>query len=393
EEAEAFRREFRSWLEVNRPEPRADDDQIAEFFEADSESYRRRLAWHRRLHSGGWVGITWPKAYGGRGATLEQSIVFGEELGRIKAPTMVNGLGVALVGPTLMHWGSEAQKKRYVPKILSADEIWCQGFSEPNAGSDVASLQTRAVEDGDDFVVNGQKVWTSGAHHSDWCILLARTDAAAPKHKGISYLLVDMHSPGVTVKPLVQMTGDRGFNEVFFEDVRVPKANLVGEKNQGWQVAVTTLAFERSSIGSGQVRDTMSGLKELAGIARLTSRDGRTAWDDSSVRQKIAGFSCEAAALRYTNLRQLTRRLKGLPPGAEGSGSKLAVSDLNLRIAKFAMELLGPYGQFERDAAGAREGGKWSNRMLGARMMTIAGGTSEIQHNIIGERVLGLPKG
>ncbi|HLW72064.1 MAG TPA: acyl-CoA dehydrogenase family protein [Candidatus Binataceae bacterium] len=393
EEAEAFRREFRAWLEVNRPEPRPDDDQIAEFLEAGSAGYKTRLAWHKKLHAGGWVGITWPKAYGGRGATLEQSIVFGEELGRVKAPTMVNGLGIALVGPTLMHWGTEAQKQRYLPKILSADEIWCQGYSEPNAGSDVAALQTRAVEDGDDFIVNGQKVWTSGAHHADWCILLARTDSAAPKHKGISYLLVDMHSPGVTVKPLVQMTGDRGFNEVFFEDVRVPKANLVGEKNQGWQVAVTTLMFERSSIGSGQVRDTLSGLKELAAIARQTSRNGGTAWEDSSVRQKLAGFSCEAAGLRYTNLRQLTRRLKGLPPGPEGSGSKLAVSDLNLRIAKFAMELLGPYSQFERDAGLSLDGGKWSNRMLGARMMTIAGGTSEIQHNIIGERALGLPKG
>jgi alkylation response protein AidB-like acyl-CoA dehydrogenase len=392
-EAEAFRHEFRAWLEANRPDPQADDDQIAEFFDVGSPAYKRRLAWHRKMHSGGWVGITWPKAYGGRGATLEQNIVYGEELTRIKAPTMVNGLGIALVGPTLMHWGTEAQKLRYIPKILSAEEIWCQGYSEPNAGSDVAALQTRAVEDGDDFVVNGQKVWTSGAHHADWCILLARTDPAAPKHKGISYFLVDMHSPGVTVKPLVQMTGDRGFNEVFFEEVRVPKTNLVGEKNQGWQVAVTTLMFERSSIGSGQVRDTMSGLRELAAIARRISRNGASAWEDSSVRQKLAGFSCEAAALRYTNLRGLTRRLKGLPPGPEGSGSKLAVSDLNLRIAKFATELLGPYSQFEREAAMALDGGKWSNRMLGARMMTIAGGTSEIQHNIIGERALGLPKG
>jgi alkylation response protein AidB-like acyl-CoA dehydrogenase len=393
EEAEAFRREFRAWLAINHPEPLANNDQIGEFLEAGSDGYRYHLEWHRKLHAGGWVGITWPKEYGGRGATLEQSIVYGEELARVKAPTMVNGLGIALVGPTLMHWGTEEQKKHYIPKILSADEIWCQGYSEPNAGSDVASLQTRAVEDGDDFVVNGQKVWTSGAHHADWCILLARTDTDAPKHKGISYLLVDMHSAGVTVRPLVQMTGDRGFNEVFFEDVRVPKKNLVGQKNQGWQVAVTTLMFERSSIGSGQVRDIMSALKELAEIARHTSRNGGTAWDSSGVRQKLAGFSCEAAALRYTNMRQLTRRMKGLPPGAEGSGSKLAVSDLNLRIAKFAMELLGPYSQFELDAAMSLDGGRWSNRMLGSRMMTIAGGTSEIQHNIIGERVLGLPKG
>ena len=393
EAAEAFRLELRAWLDANRPDHSSTDDQIGEFMEAGSEGWRRHLAWHRRMHSGGWVGITWPKAYGGRGATLEQSIVFGEELARVKAPTLVNGLGIALVGPTLMHWGTEEQKKRYLPKILAAEEIWCQGYSEPNAGSDVASLQTRAVEDGDDFIVNGQKVWTSGAHHADLCILLARTDPAAPKHKGISYLLVDMHSPGVTVKPLVQITGDSGFNEVFFEDVRVPKKNLVGEKNQGWQVAVTTLAFERSSIGSGSARDMLAAVRDLASLAQRLPRDGGTAWQDANVRQQIASFACQAAALRYTNLRQLTRRLKGLPPGPEGSGAKLVVSDLMLRTAKFAMELLGPFSQFEQDAPFALDGGKWSYRMLGSRMMTIAGGTSEIQRNIIGERVLGLPKG
>jgi alkylation response protein AidB-like acyl-CoA dehydrogenase len=393
DEAEAFRREFRAWLEANPPTHSAGDDQIGEFMEAGSTGWAHHLEWHRKMHSGGWVGITWPKEYGGRGVKLEQSIVFGEELARVKAPTLVNGLGIALVGPTLMHWATEEQKQRYLPKILSAEEIWCQGYSEPNAGSDVAALQTRAVEDGDDFIVNGQKVWTSGAHHADMCILLARTDPSAPKHKGISYLLVDMHSPGVTVKPLVQMTGERGFNEVFFEDVRVPKKNLVGAKNQGWQVAVTTLAFERSSIGSASSRDSTAAVRELATLARRIPRNGGSAWEDSSVRQKIATLACEAAALRYTNLRQLTRRLKGLPPGPEGSGAKLVVSDLILRTAKFAMELLGPYSQFEQDAPFALEGGKWSYRMLGSRTMTIAGGTSEIQRNIIGERVLGLPKG
>ena len=202
-----------------------------------------------------------------------------------------------------------------------------------------------------------------------------------------------MHTPGVTVKPLVQITGDRGFNEVFFEDVRVPRKNLVGEKNQGWQVAVTTLAFERSSIGSASARDTLAAVRDLAALAQRLPRAGGTAWDDTSVRQQIASFACQAAALRYTNMRQLTRRLKGLPPGPEGSGAKLVVSDLILRTAKFAMELLGPYSQFEQDAPFALDAGKWSYRMLGSRMMTIAGGTSEIQRNIIGERVLGLPKG
>lgn len=259
------------------------------------------------------MGISWPKEYGGRGAILTQSLVYEEELSRARTPRLLNGLGIALVGPTLMHWGTEEQKKRYIPKILSAEEIWCQGYSEPGSGSDVASLRTSAVEDGDYFLVNGQKVWTSDAHHADMCILLVRTDPSAPKHQGISYILVDMHSPGVTVRPLVQITSDSGFNEVFFEDVRVPKANLVGERNRGWQVAITTLMFERSG--------------------------------------------------------------------------------LSMKINTFAMEMLGPYSQIAFKAPTAIDGGKWSYRALAARALTIAGGTSEIQRNIIGERVLGLPKG
>ncbi|MBE3602400.1 acyl-CoA dehydrogenase [bacterium] len=392
-EAEAFRREFRTWLEANMPKRRSENDEEpgSDFVRTNEDDWQFSLAWHRKMHAGGWVGVNWPKEYGGRGATLEQMVVYNEELVRAHAPGIVNGLGIMLVGPTLIHWGTEEQKKRFVPKILSADEIWCQGYSEPGAGSDVASLKTRAIEEGDYFIVNGQKVWTSGADRADWCILLVRTDPDAPKHKGISYLLVDMHSPGVTVRPLVQMTGEKGFNEVFFEDVRVPKKNLVGEKNQGWQVAVTTLMFERTSIAA--MRDMMSPVRQLTRLAQSIRRNGGSAWDDSGVRQRIAGFACEAQALRYSNLRQLTRRLKGLPPGPEGSAGKLVVSDLNLRMAKFAMELLGPYSQFEHGAAMAMDGGRWSYRMLSARALTIAGGTSEIQHNIIGERVLGLPKG
>jgi alkylation response protein AidB-like acyl-CoA dehydrogenase len=394
DEAEAFRREFRTWLEANIPprRKRSDSDDIgSEIVRTDDTDWNFALKWHRKMNAGGWVGVSWPKAYGGRGATLEQMVVYNEETVRARAPGIVNGLGIMLVGPTLIHWGTEEQKQRYVPKILSAEEIWCQGYSEPGAGSDVASLNTRAVEDGDYFIVNGQKVWTSGADRADWCILLVRTDPEAPKHKGISYLLVDMHSPGITVRPLVQMTGEKGFNEVFFEDVRVPRKNLVGEKNQGWQVAVTTLMFERSSIGA--MRDMMNLVKNLAAIAKKITRNGGSAWDDTGVWQKIAGFACDAAALPYSNLRQLTRRLKGLPPGPEGSVGKLSASDLNLQMAKFAVELLGPYSQFEHGAPHALDGGSWNYRMLASPAFTIAGGTSEIQHNIIGERVLGLPKG
>jgi alkylation response protein AidB-like acyl-CoA dehydrogenase len=387
-EDEAFRREFRTWLEANRqhaPKPR-------EVLSDEGKSgWDEMVRWAKKLAEDRWLAVNWPKEYGGRGASIMQTIVYNEELARLNLPAPMVGMGIGLLGPTLIHWGSEEQKRRYLPKILSVDEVWCQGYSEPGSGSDLASLQTRAVEDGDDFVVNGQKVWTSNAQHADMIFLLVRTDPSAPKHKGISYLLVDMHSPGVTVRPLVQITGGRGFNEVFFEDVRVPKKNLVGEKNQGWQVAITTLMFERS--GGGADRGVLAQVRELVNLAKQLPRDGATAWDDAAVRQKIAEFACEAMALRYTGYRQLTRRLKGLPPGPEGSMMKLCGTELNLRIQLFAMELLGPYSQFEYRAPHALDKGKWSFRMLAARGGTIAAGSNQIQHNIIGERVLGLPKG
>jgi|YelNatPaOPRAMG01_1025707.scaffolds.fasta_scaffold10553_4 alkylation response protein AidB-like acyl-CoA dehydrogenase len=385
-EDEAFRQEFRAWLKDNARFGTRGDALSAER-EGDWEA---RVRWHRKLHEGGWMGINWPKEYGGRGASVLQTIIYHEELERAGTAVPFTGMGISLLGPTLIHWGTEEQKREHLPKILRCDEIWCQGYSEPNAGSDLASLQTRAVEQGDYFIVNGQKVWTSLAHHADWIFLLVRTDPDAPKHKGISYLLVDMRSPGITVRPLVQMTGASGFNEVFFEDVKVPKKNLVGEKNQGWQVAITTLMFERSSIGdSGIARD----IRELADLAKRVERNGRRAWDDSSVRQKIAEFASEAEALKYTGYRQLTRQLKGLPPGPEGSMMKLASTELNLKVAMFAMELLGTYAPLEADAPFAIDRGKWSFRMLASRAPTIYGGTNQIQHNIIGERVLGLPKG
>jgi len=385
-EDESFRAEFRAWLEKNPPDHQDDD---LDFFAEDEAQWHRRVAWYKKLASGGWTGIDWPKEYGGRGASILQTIVYHQELARIHAPLPYIGSGLGLIGPTLMHWGTEEQKKRHLPRVLKGDEIWCQGYSEPGAGSDLASLQTRAVEDGDDFIVNGQKVWTSNAQFSDWIFLLVRTDPDAPKHKGISYLLVDMHSPGITVRPLVQMTGARGFNEVFFEDVRVPRKNLVGNKNQGWQVALTTLMFERNGAGGG----TGGQIHELVALARKVERDGRPAWDDASVRQKIAEFYCEQQALKYTGFRQLTRRLKGLPPGPEGSIMKLCGTELNLRIQMFAMELLGPYAQIEHNAPFAIDKGNWLFKMLAARGGTIAAGTNQIQRNIIGERVLGLPKG
>jgi len=385
---EKFRLEFRNWLEANLPNKRRKNPFTIEFFaNEDGAEWENRLAWHKKMHAAGWIAIQYPKQYGGRGATITQQYIHDEELIHAGAPQLVNSQGIGLVGPTLMHWGTEEQRRRYLPKMLSANEIWCQGYSEPGSGSDLASLQTRACEDGDYFVVNGQKVWTSDAHHADMCFLLVRTDPTAPKHKGISYLLVDMHSPGITVRPLVQMTGDRGFNEMFFEEVRVPKKNLVGEKNNGWQVALTSLMYERRAA------DLRPIVHELAALARLVSHHGSNAWDDGGVRQKISDFACEAWAIRYLGLRQLTRQLKGRPPGPESSIQKLAYSELNLRIQKFAMELLGAYSQLAYQAPFAIDDGKWSYRMLAARGMIIGAGTSEIQRSIIGERVLGLPRG
>jgi len=387
-EDEVFRQEFRSWLEHNIPRDWRDD----ELHDPDTlEEFERRRAWHRRLYDGGWMCIHWPQEYGGRGASLIQQVIYQQELDRAKAPPTVNFQGIARVGPTLMQWGTPEQKQRYIPKIPPAEEIWCQGLSEPDHGSDLAAVETRAVDRGDHFLVNGSKVWTSNAHRADFTTLLCRTDPDAPKHKGLSYLLVDMKSPGITVRPLVQITGESGFNQVFFDDVQVPLANLVGEKNRGWMVAMTNMMFERT-IHGGRT-DMMVEVRQLAELAKKIDRDGRPAWEDSYVRQRLAGFACEAAALKYTSFRQLTSQLKGLPPGPEGSMMKLGTSGLNLRMQDFAMELLGPYSQFEYQAGGAIDRGKWSHRMLAARRGTIAAGTNEIQHNIIGERVLGLPKG
>ena len=385
---EAFRQELRTWLDANPP-----DGYDPDAFEliGQEDRFRIKFDWQKKLHAAGWVGIHWPQEYGGRGATIMEQTIYQQELARVRAPGFANPLGISLVGPTLMHWGTDEQKARFIPNILSADEVWCQGYSEPGSGSDLASLQTRAVDDGDTFVVNGQKVWTSFAHKADYCILLARTDPDAPKHKGISYLLVDMHAPGVTVRPLVQISGDAEFNEVFFEDVRVPKAHMVGERNGGWQVAITTLMFERANFGMVYNLEPM--LDKLVGLLDDLHIDGRPAADDPHVRQQVAGFHVEIQALKLAGYRQLTRQLRGNPPGPEGSVGKLAGSELYVRMAHFALELLGPYAQCALGEEVGIDRGYWTRRALGSRLYTIAGGTSEIMRNIVGERVLGLPKG
>ena len=389
-EQEAFRQEFRRWLEADLLPDLCVDDAMDERVAPDRETFERRVAWQKKMHAAGWVGISWPKQYGGRGASLMEQMIYDEEYSRARAPVLPGYMGLMLAGPTLMHWGTEEQKRRFLPRILNADDIWCQGYSEPGAGSDLASLQTQAVDLGDHFMVNGQKVWTSGAQFADWMVLLARTDPHAPKHKGISYLLVEMKSPGITVRPLVLMNGHRHFNEVFFEDVRVPKVSLLGPKNEGWKVAITTLMYERGGAGGG---GHTAQVKRLAALAKQVTINGRPAWEQGWVRQRLAQFAIECEALKYTRLRGLTRQLKGQPPGPEGSILKLCSSELGVRIAYFATELLGAHALVSEPTAVVPDAPRWLNRVLSSRQYTIAGGTSEIQHNIIGERVLGLPKG
>ena len=386
----AFRSEVRRWLEANLPSEICVDDAADQRVAPDRETLEKRIAWQKTMHAAGWVGLSWPKQYGGRGANFMQQVIFDEEYVRARAPVLPGASGLNLLGPSLIHWGTEEQKRRHLPRILNADELWCQGFSEPDAGGDLASLRTRAVDHGDYFVVNGQKVWTSGAHFADWCFLLVRTDPAAPKHHGISYLLVDMKTPGITVRPLVLLNGHRHFNEVFFVDVAVPKANLVGPLNEGWKVAITTLMFERSGAGG---RDHAAQISRLIELAKQLPTRQEPAWNETHIRQQLAQLAIEAKALQVTRLRGLTRRLRGEPPGLEGSIVKLFGSELGVRISDFASTLLGPYAMIDAPTEAVPDASRWFQRVLGARQYTIAGGTSEIQRNIIGERVLGLPKG
>ncbi len=389
-EQEAFRKEFRGWLEANLLPDLCLDDAADDRVPSDRETYERRRAWQKTMHAAGWVGISWPKEYGGRGASLIERVIWEEEYAAARAPVLPAAMGLNLVGPTIIAWGTDEQKKRHLPRILSGDETWAQGFSEPNAGSDLANLQTKAVDQGDHYLVNGQKVWTSGAQFHDSILLLARTNPEAPKHKGISAFLVPLKTPGITVRPLVLATGHAHFNEVFFEDVKVPKESLLGPLNEGWKVTTTTLMHERHSAGN---RNNVAQIERLVALAKQFQHDGRPAWDDPVIRQKLAQLVIDCEAFKYTRLRGLTRQLRGEPPGPEGSILKLTGSELGLRIAEVAGELLGVHALVNAPSDAVPDAPRWFNRIVAARQYTISAGTSEIQRNIIGERVLGLPKG
>ncbi len=389
---EAFRKEVRDWLAENMkelPEWWSNPDVLGP--EVDSEEYHQfSIWWHRKLYDAGFIGITWPKEYGGRGGTIMEQVVFYEEIAKHRAPGPTNGHGIGWVVPATLAFGTEEQKKRFIPKILTCDEIWCTLYSEPEAGSDMANAQTRAVEDGDDFVVNGQKVWTSGGHYADWAVLLAKTDPDAPKHRGLSYLLLDMHSPGVTVRPLVNITGSHEFNETFLDDVRIPKHQILGEKNKGWYVAMGAMEFERSGTATAITRENT--IKDLIKMVKERKRHGQPLCEDPVVRQKLAQFYIEANVVKYMSLRGLTHLLREGRPGSEGVINQLFGVESNQRIQDFTMYLQGPYGQLIRGSKYAIEHGSRQYSFLRSLGNTIESGTAEIKRNVIAQRVLGLPR-
>jgi alkylation response protein AidB-like acyl-CoA dehydrogenase len=387
---QAFRERVRAWLETNIP-PEWKSLGSTEVPRPEAFEFLRR--WQATLYEGGFIGVTWPREYGGQGLTFMEEMILHQEMALQKAPPILNILGVGMAGPTIIAYGTEEQKKRYPAKILSCEEIWCQGYSEPNSGSDLAALQTRAVKDGDHYVINGQKVWTSLAHVADWMMLLARTDPDAPKHKGITYFLLDMHAPGVTVKPLRQITGDAEFNEVFFDNVRVHERQVLGEVDNGWAVGLTTLMYERLALGFGlQVRLRIA-LESLIEMGRRVEKTGRAVTRDPVLRQKLAQLWIDTEALKYTGARAITKLLRGERPGPEASTGKMGWVETHQKLQELAMEIEGPYSQLVKGSDRAVDGGVWQHGFLRSRANSIEGGTTEIQKNIIGERVLGLPKG
>ncbi|MBX6378788.1 MAG: acyl-CoA dehydrogenase [Clostridia bacterium] len=389
-EDEAFRQELRAWVEAHLPEG-WHEREVKEPYDLD-EAIALRRWWERQLAEGGWLGLSWPREYGGRGAPFIHQVIFQEEMARVEAPEPFNLLGVEMLGPTLILYGTEEQKRRFLPPMLRCEEMWCEGFSEPNAGSDLASLQTRAERHGDRFVVNGQKIWTSYAQYSDWCFLLARTNPSVPKHKGISMLLVDMRSPGVTVEPIRQITGRSRFNTVFFENVEVPVENVVGGVDDGWQVAMTLLGFERGTANIFRQVRFRREVEALIELAKSQRRGGRPAIADPEIRRELAQAYIEVEIMKWTLYRALSRLIKGESLGPEASIIKLFWSEMHQRMMDLALRLQGVRGQLLRGSAGAVAGGVWQHRYLESRAETIYAGSSEIQRNILGERVLGLPK-
>ncbi|HEU4463218.1 MAG TPA: acyl-CoA dehydrogenase family protein [Solirubrobacterales bacterium] len=382
---EEFRDEVRSWLQENHPGPEPEGAGLDEVM-----AFRRE--WQLKLHGAGWAGISWPQEYGGRGATMIEQAIFAAEASRQEAPAPANVLGLAMGGPVVIAHGSDEQKARYLEPILTGEEIWCQGFSEPESGSDLASLKTRAVKDGDEWVVTGQKVWTTFAQYAKWCMLVARTDPDAPKHQGLTYFLMDMEQDGVQTRPLVQITGEGEFNEVFFEEARVPDANVVGGVGNGWAVAITTLMNERAGLAFGAISQIQNSLGRLGKLARETPSNGGTAAEDPYFRQRIAQLHIEVETMRLNAYRGLTKTMQSGIPGPEGSLGKWQWADINQGIAELALDIEGAYAPLSRGSEHAPANGAWEYSFLRSRANSIEGGTTDILKNIIAERVLGLPR-
>jgi alkylation response protein AidB-like acyl-CoA dehydrogenase len=380
---EAFREEIRTWLDLNLPSEWRGRG-VGGFREDDETDLQRQ--WQRRLHEGGWLKLAWPRDAGGRAATPVMQAIYQEEMAKVGAPIILGRLGVSLLAPTLLAHGSQWQKDAYLDKILSGELIFCQGFSEPDAGSDLAGLRTRAEKRDGKWLLTGQKTWSSGAHYADKSFLLARTDQEAEAHRGIGFFLVDMRQPGVEVRRIHQMTGGGEFCEIFLSDAVVEDRDLVGEPGQGWKIAMTVFGFERG--GLAQAARFERAVQELAGLARQ-----RGVGADVRMRQKVAQAQIEAHVFRLIGLRNLTSAQHGHPPGPEASLTKLYWSEMDKRLQETAVEVQGPYGALAPESPFAVEGGRWQYGWMWAQAETIYAGSSEIQRNIIAERVLGLPRG
>jgi alkylation response protein AidB-like acyl-CoA dehydrogenase len=384
---EKFRAELRSWLKDAVPAhgtPPAQDEWEA----------RRAYdtSWQRKLFDAGYAGINWPKAYGGRDATLTEQLVYYEEISRANAPYIgVNFVGMLHGGPTLITEGSDLQKSEHVPRILKGEEVWCQGFSEPVAGSDLANLQTRAERDGDVYRVNGHKIWTSFAQVADWCELLVRTDPNAPKHKGISWLIMPMDVSGLDIRPLDTIMGESDFSEVFLEDVEIPVENLVGKENDGWRVTNVTLSFERGTAFASEMYQLQTFLAELVELAKQVTRHDATAWDDKALRREVGHLQAELDALWALVKLSVSETAQSGVPGMIGSAIKLYYTELYQRVCECGMSVLGRAG-LAREDVGERPSKQILHRMLQSLSLTIAAGTSQIQRNIVSERILGLPR-
>lgn len=390
-EEAAFRQQIRSFIHENLPKNWGAPD-AEEAFSRPDDPAREALVkqWQKALGSRGWVAPHWPTEYGGAGMSVGEQFIFNEEMAAARAPA-TGGFGVTMIGPTLILYGTDEQKKQHLPGITSGEVTWCQGYSEPGSGSDLASLQTRAVRDGDDYVINGQKIWSSGAHRADWMFMLARTDPDAPKHRGISMLLLDMKTPGISVQPLPNMAGDHVFNQEFFDNVRVPVKNRVGEENRGWYVGATLLDFERSNIGAAiGLRHTVNDITHYVGEAQ---KNGKPVRLTQSTRAELAERAIEADIGRLFSYRIISMQKRGQIPNYEASMNKLFYSETQQRVARTGMKLIGLFGNAYRGDPWAPLRGRLAHTYLTTVASTIAAGTSEIQRNIIATRGLGLPRG